>query len=560
MLPVQRDLSRLADTPVDLLVVGAGIYGAAIARDAAERGLSVALVDRGDFGAATSFNSLKTLHGGLRSLQRGSLAEMRTFIRERRAFFRIAPHLVQPLPFLIPTVRSLTRSRPAMRVALGLNDLVAHDRNEGVDPALHLGRGRVVDEAEVRRLIPGLAPGSVTGGATWVDGQMYNADRVVLSFIQSAVSAGAVAANYVAATGFLREGSRVVGVTARDTIESRDLDIRARVTVNAAGAWASTLTDGALRFAVPVLARMSKAINLVTARPAPPCAIGNVVNGRFLFCVPWRGIAMFGTLHTVHDGGPDDVRVTRAEVQAFLDELNAAFPAARLGIEDVTLVHQGLLPMEGVRDGEVQLTKHSQIRDHASDGAPGLVTVVGVRYTTARQTATEAVDCAAAPLGRPIPTRRSDTVPLAGGDIGDLRAFLAAARASHPLLSPASLERLARSYGTAYPRVLALIDGDPSLAAPLSDTCPVTGAEIVHAVRHEMAVRLSDALLRRTEAGSAASPGRAALETAAALMAERLGWAPDRRAAEIEAVESRYRWSDHASPHEGAPDRPHEGE
>jgi glycerol-3-phosphate dehydrogenase len=539
---VQRDLASLADTRFDVLVVGAGIYGAAIAWEAAHRGLSVALVDRGDFGSGTSFNSLKTVHGGLRSLQRGNLFEMRQFIRERRALFRMAPHLVQPLRFLIPTTRAPKRSLAAMRIALAVNDLVARDRNVGVDPALHLDSGRVIGLPEAQRLFPGLSPRDATGGATWHDGQMYNADRLVLGFVHSAARAGGAAANYVEVTGLLHEGNRVAGVRARDARSGESLVIRAAVTINTAGAWAADLTNSAGLPGTPVRIRLSKAVNLVTRCAAPPCAIGNVVDGRFLFSVPWRGVAVFGTLHTTYNGAPDGLRVTAAEAEVFLRDLNRAFPAARVSLTDIALVHQGLLPMDGVRNGEVQLSKHSLVRDHRDDGVAGLVTVVGVRYTTARHTAQHAVETAASVLGRTLRPSRSAVTPLVGGNIDDLTTFLASARTASPALPPPSLERVARSYGAEYPRVLSLIDADPALSAPLGSTCPVTGAEIVYAVREEMGVRLSDVLLRRTEAGSAGHPGEDAVRHAATLMARERGWDDAQRDAEIEAVEQTYRW------------------
>ncbi len=192
-----RNLIRLSDTPFDILIVGAGIYGATIAWDAAARGLSVAIVDRGDFGGATSFNSLKTVHGGLRSLQRAAFADMREFIRERRALSRIAPHLVHPLPFVIPTYRHPMRNKPLMRVVMAVNDLIAFDRNRQPDSSKHLPPGRVVSRAECLRLNPAIAPDGVTGGVVWHDCQMYSADRLTLAFIASACRAGATAANHV---------------------------------------------------------------------------------------------------------------------------------------------------------------------------------------------------------------------------------------------------------------------------------------------------------------------------------------------------------------------------
>ena len=238
---MRRDLGSLAGTTFDVLVIGAGIYGVATAWDAALRGLKVALIDRGDIGGATSANSLKTIHGGLRSLQRGALRDMREFIRERRALMRIAPHLVRPLQFVIPTSRHPVRNAAAMRIALLLNDLIASDRNDGLLASHRLAGGSLLSRADMRRLAPDLDPATYTGGATWWDGQMLNSERLTLAFAQSAAARGACVANYVAADRLLVRDARVEGARVRDGLTGEAFDIRARITVNAAGAWASRL-------------------------------------------------------------------------------------------------------------------------------------------------------------------------------------------------------------------------------------------------------------------------------------------------------------------------------
>ena len=215
-----RDLRRLADDTFDLLVVGAGIYGALAAWDAARRGLRVALIDRGDFGGATSFNSHKTLHGGLRSLQSLSLPQMRLFIRERRAMARMVPHLLRPLPFCVPTSGHLTRSALALRAALAATDAVGADRNAGIDDeALQLPGGRIVSREECLTLNPLVDPAGVTGGAVWFDYQMRQAERVVFSAVESAVGGGAVAANHVEVVAAVRSGRQIAGVTRRRSPE-----------------------------------------------------------------------------------------------------------------------------------------------------------------------------------------------------------------------------------------------------------------------------------------------------------------------------------------------------
>lgn len=501
----------------------------------------MALIDKGDFGAATSFNSLKTVHGGLRSLQRGNLREVREFIRERRAVLRIAPHLVEPLRFLVPTYAAPMRSRLVMGPALALYDLVARDRNEGLDPARRLEASRLTTRSETLALFPGLAERPITGGASWSEGQILNSDRLLLAFVQSAARAGASVANYVGAGGFLRSGAHIVGVSARDELTGSALDIRARITVNAAGAWAAGLAQGLFRAgAPPVLGRMSRAFNLVTRLPAPACALGDQVDGRFLFRVPWRGVTVFGTLHLVHEGDPGQVPLTRNELESFLRDLNRAFPGLGASVEDVTLIHRGLLPMEDVRHGEVQLVKRSQIRDHRDDGVDGLVSVVGVRYTTARHTAQQVLDTVASMLGQTLRPSLSATTALAGGDIGDIGGLIADASRASAFVPASSLARMARAYGTGYRDVLSLVERDPALATPLGARCPVTRAEVIHGARQEMGPRLADVVLRRTEAGSAGHPGRDALGAAAALLAQEFGWDASRTASEVDAVERLY--------------------
>ncbi|MDP2055066.1 MAG: FAD-dependent oxidoreductase, partial [Acidobacteriota bacterium] len=277
-----RDLSRLADTKFDVIVVGGGFYGVTVAWDAAQRGLAVAIIDQDDFGAATSFNNLKTLHGGLRSLQSLNFRQMRLFIRERRALARILPHLVRPLPFVVPTTRTLKRNALVMRVGLAINDAIGSDRNEGLaDPGTHLPDSQILSKEETLRLNPIIDSKGVTGGAMWYDYQMVSTDRVTLSFLLSAVDAGATAANYVKANRFIREGNRVVGVRAEDSLTGNTFDLRATVVVNCAGPWAaSMLTDLPLAAQGTPPPRLSRAMNVVTRKVVGSHACGSMAGGR----------------------------------------------------------------------------------------------------------------------------------------------------------------------------------------------------------------------------------------------------------------------------------------
>ena len=535
-----RDLRGLADTRFDLLIIGAGIYGATIAWDATQRGLSVALIDRGDFGGGTSANSAKTVHGGVRALQTANVAQLRSFVRERRAMSRIAPHLVHPLPFVIPTYSGLTRNPLVMRTGFRIYDLLAHDRNDLPDRSKHLPPSRLISRDACLALNPAIAPDGVTGGIIWHDCQMHNTDRVVLSFVLSAVGAGAVAANYVEATGWLRDGERVTGVQVTDQVDAAAFDVRAAVVVNAAGPWGAALTDGlpaALSSGRPP--GLSKAMNLVTRSITGDHALGGMAGSRFLFAAPWRDVSIVGTSHDPADHTTGSVRVRASDVSTFLAQINEAFPAAGLRLEDVRLVHRGLLPATDATGR--RLLKESVVRDHRADGVPGLLSVLGVRYTTARGTAQHATDTVFAILGRTAPRCVTTERPLVGGDIPDFERFLARATTDDSGgVEADTCRRLALSYGTGYHDVLQPMVDDTALARPLSDDCPVTRGEVVHAVRHEMAVTLSDAVLRRTETGSAGHPGRIALDTAARVMGAELGWTDDQREREVRATEGTY--------------------
>ena len=542
---MQRDLRLLADTRFDVLVVGAGFYGVTTAWDAAQRGLSVAIIDKDDFGAATSFNNLKTLHGGLRSLQGFNFKQARLFVRERRALARIVPHLVRPLPFVVATTFHPLRNPLVYRIGLAMNDAVAKDRNQGLpDPGTHLPPSRIVSRDEALRLNPLISPKGVTGGAVWYDYQMQSTDRVTLSFLLSAQEAGAVAVNYVAAGRFLHEHNRVIGVIAEDRMTGSSFAIRASVVVNAAGPWAAALLSS-----LPAAAQgepppqLSRAMNVVTRKIVNDHACGGHAHGRYLFMVPWRNVSVVGTSHDAYEGSADQLKVTRWDLEAFLKDAREAFPHAALSSDEVRLVHRGLLPTASSNATHVRLVKESRVVNHEQHGLRGLVSMFGVRYTTARQTACEAVDAVFHALGHtsPPPCRTAET-PLHGGSMVHMDNFLTAVlkRDVDGITSP-TLRRIASTYGTGYDAVLQIARDTPALARPLGKNCEVIGAEILYAARHEMAFKLADAVIRRTEAGAAGHPGRDALETAAAIMAPALGWDPARTRNEIDDVENFYR-------------------
>ena len=403
-----RELTRLTATTHDVLVIGGGIYGLAIAYEAASRGLKTALIDVGDIGSGSSFNHQKTVHGGLRSLQSGSLRLARQSILERRALARIAPWLLRSLPFIVGTYRSMTRNRLALRAAFKIERWLSRDANQGVEPELHLPPPRLLSKAAAVRFFPGIRQEHLTGAAQWYDYQMVEADRLTLAFAAAADRSGADVCNYVEAVAAIRSGANVTGMTARDVLTGDEIAINARVVVNAAGAHAGTIMKG---FGVGRTVPLLKAMNLVTSKPASDIAlVGASPSGRMLTLVPWRGRALVGTSQSTALVQPGDTAVSIADVEAFVADVNHTFPALRLAPSDVTLVHRGIVPAAEGRNGAPDLRPAPAIHDHSSEGAPGAFTVIGVKYTTARR----ARRCCPAP-GLPI-TKRSRSKPIAGSD------------------------------------------------------------------------------------------------------------------------------------------------
>jgi glycerol-3-phosphate dehydrogenase len=552
---MQRTLTALASTDFDLLVIGGGIYGACVAWDATSRGLSVALMDKADFGAATSSNSLKMIHGGLRYLQHADFRRMRESIVERRTLMQIAPHLVHPLPVLLPTYGHGLQGPEVFAAALFINDLVSFDRNRWCAPQKRIPRGRVISKRSCLRQLPELDPQGLTGGALFYDAQVHHSERLILAFLQSAAQAGAVLANYVEATGFQLDGNRVRGVHARDVLGGDRFDVRARTVVNACGPWVPHVQHLLNRTLSAPPLRYAKAMNIVTRSLFDHYAVGIpsrvgyrdvdavVKKGhRLLFVAPWRGRSIIGTMQAACREAAGDVRITEQDIQGFLDEVNASYPPARLQRDDVAFVHGGHLPLTHIdaRTGDVQLAKHERIEDHRQDGIHGLMSVTGVKYTTARRVAERVVDGVVAMQGQAPVRSRSATTPLYGGRIEQFDAFVQTETATRPYhLGEQAMYRLIMNYGTTYPDVLKYLDTCPVTAPLPPSEDAVMRAQVRYAVREEMAQRLSDVIFRRTELGTAGIPGDDVLRVCADVMQAELGWSATRVEQECQLVHER---------------------
>ena len=553
---MKRTVENLAERSYDLIVIGGGIYGSCVAWDAALRGLSVALVEQGDFGHATSANSQKIVHGGFRYLQHADIRRMRESIRERKILMRVAPHLVHPLPCVLPTVRTGLYRRTSMRLALACYDLVAWDRNVGIeDPQKQIPRGRIVSRDECLRLAPGMSDPEITGGAVWHDGQIYNSERLTLAFLRAAADQGACLANYVKVIGFLQEGRHILGVRAQDALTGQVMEVRGRMVVNTAGPWVSRVLGLAHQSQPTAHKPLSKTVNLITTRvlthghavsvalPRRQGLRGQDTGDRRLYLTPWRGRTIIGSAHIVFRDDPDACQVTAEDIEGLLADVNTAYPGAALTREEISFVHLGLIPFED-RDGSgnpAQLSRCYQIRDHQDDGLEGLISVEGVKYTTARDVAQKVVDRVMRQLGfRPVPSRSAAT-PVAGGHIASFERYLAAVLRERPHgLDEDIVRQLVYAYGSDYAQVLKVAANQADWLQRVSSASPVIKAQVAYAVREELAQTLQDVVLRRTELGTLGSPGREALEVCADVMAQEMGWSRQRIERELEETEQAF--------------------
>lgn len=540
---MKRDLQALADRTFDVLVAGCGVYGAFVAREAALRGLSVAVIDAGDFCGATSANSLKIIHGGLRYLQQFDIIRVRESVVERRNMMRLAPHLVHPLPCIMPTTGWGLRSKLVMRMGMLVNDMLSFDRNRTGDPEKFIPNGSVLSMEECLRILPGLAGRGVTGAAAWHDALAHNTERLVLGAVMAACGAGAVAANYVRLVGFSRKGGNITGIVAEDVFTGSRFPVSAKLVINATGPWTPEILSLADEHAPSPIRQLVLAMNFVLNRQVIQSYAAGLTSPRtpdrkmrLLFFEPWRGRTIAGTYYRLHTGPAGDMKVSEEDIATFLDDLNRAYPPARLERKDIAVIHAGLQPAAS-SSGEPEPAGHYRIVDHSTaDGIEGLLTVVGVKYTTARDVAAKAVDVALSKLGRPPRGSQSGSADrrLPGGEFPDFNGLLGQMlHSAGTMLGEEHVRRLVMNYGTECRALVDVCKSDSSLGRLPCDCPDIIGAEVVHAVRSEMAQTLSDIVFRRTDLGSAGTPDEATLRACADLAAREAGWDAKRKETEV---------------------------
>ena len=536
--------SEITDPQFDVIVIGAGINGAGIARDAAMRGLKVLLLDKGDIGGGTSSWSTRLIHGGLRYLEHGEFGLVRESLRERARLMKIAPHLVRPLEILVPIYKDARRGFWTVRAGMIAYDLLSFAKT--------LERHRMLSTAETLRQLPGLNPEGLLGAAVYFDAQVEFAERLVLENALSAAAQGATILTYARVHRINVEGGKIRGVKFTHEHQGSGKTVRegsdgpteeghfatASVVINAAGPWIDQLLEESVGDSPPLIGG-TKGSHLIVApfAGAPDTAIyvEAETDHRPFFIIPWNGNYLIGTTDIRYDGDLDHVEIETEEIQYLLRETNRVIPIANLTREDILYTYSGVrpLPFTGNKD-EQSITRRHFIREHPY--VDNLFSIVGGKLTTYRSLAAQTVDLVLRKLRRSFPQCTTDREPLPGADTPDFERFCKDFN-QRSSLPKTTTERLLRIYGTRASAVMQLLAQDPSLDEVIDPESGAIAAEIVFAFKYELAQTLSDCLLRRTMVGLNSTCGLDAVEAAARIAQKHLGWPEGRPAQEI----ARYR-------------------
>ncbi len=549
-------IATIESTHYDLVVIGGGIFGACALWEATLRGLSVLLVEAEDFASGSSANSYKIVHGGLRYMQHLDLPRIWSSSRERSAFLRIAPHLVTPLPILIPTYGWGMLGKPILGAGMLLYDILTLGRNRSIpDIERHIPLTRFMNRQETLEKFPNIPSEGLTGACIFSDGRFYNPTRLIWCFIKSAMSRQAHAINYMRASQLILQESQVVGLEVEDVLTGQSSNISCKSVLNTAGPWAERLLANfnasnhqseatysrdacfVINRKLPAeytlaLQGKNKDPDALLARPA-----------RHLFMSPWRNHTLIGVWHKVTDVNPSEASVNRSEIEQWLEEINSAHPQLEIRMDEVSMWNAGLVPFGENENGAENLSygKRSLIVDHErTENIKGLTTLIGVRFTMGRGEAEKALDLVEIKLGRKANRPGSDYIPVCGGEFNVFEHLVNdIAEQFSPIMEVDTIRSLAHNYGSDYKVIAELINKDAGLAKAFDNTT-VTQAEVIHCCRNEMVEGFADLVFRRTDAATAGDPGEQTLREMLDVAAAELDWPEARKRQELEKVMQRF--------------------
>ncbi|MEI1278545.1 glycerol-3-phosphate dehydrogenase/oxidase [Leptospira venezuelensis] len=518
------------ETRFDVLIIGGGITGSALAYEVASRGLSVALVEKEDFGGATSSATGKLIHGGLRYLKRFDLSLVREALKERRILSNIAPNLVYPYPMILPNPGLLER------IGLFVYDLLSFDRNRTWDKSKKIPAHRLLSKEEIRSR--GLAMDSAI---YFYDCIMPSPERLTLAFLKSAVQEGAFVSNYSKAEELIFDGDRVIGALIKDTIHNKNIKLNASVVVNASGPWSQDFLNGTKKIKVPIPKTRSEGIYLITKKYFDTMVLHVGKKGHFSFA-PWRGKNMIGPTEKSYYGTVEEWKLSPESILEFLEYINSSgLLTEKLELKDIEFAYGGLRPLAetgGEEGGTYSASRKSELQDHSKERIEGLISAGGGKYTTSRHFAEKIFKLIQKKISKKVKPSASAKKFLKGCEISNVESYLENAKSSHSNFSKNTIEYLVRHYGTEYESVLELANTSKQLSEVLDEDGELA-AQVLYAIRFEMAMTLKDIFLRRTGLGTIGLPKDDVLSKVLEIASKEWNWSSERKSEEMLKLKSR---------------------
>ncbi|GGL05936.1 glycerol-3-phosphate dehydrogenase [Salinibacterium xinjiangense] len=524
--------------PYDLVVVGAGINGLGIARDAAARGLRTIVIDQEDICSGVSAWSGRLIHGGLRYLEHKDFALVRESLKERERLFKLAPHLVKPVPLLMPFYAR--NKRPSWLIRLGMiaYDVLSWDKKQP--------NHTILTKRAVLSRFTGMEPAGLSGSAVFIDGQVEYAERLCVELAVAAQADGADVVTHSRVDGLLRNGSRVTGVQYTDSITGERHSVHGRVVMNAAGPWIDRLLTDVGGVEAPRFIGGSKGSHIIVAPfPGAPHDVvyyESQADGRLVLVIPWMDRYLIGCTDNLYDEEPDSARAEQSEIDYLLHEVNTLVPGAKLTTGDVLYTYSGVRPLPyapGVP--EWKIPRSHIIHDHADEGVEGLFTVIGGKLTTFRQLSEDAVDLTLRSLGLKKTKTITLTSPLPGARVANYEAF-SKAFISTGGVPPLSAKRLLALYGVRAADIAALANDDAGLLEVVDEKSGALAAEVVFAIDKEFARTLTDVMARRLLLAFEPGHGIEGARRIATIMGAINGWNEARIQNELDGY---VEWLDH---------------
>ncbi|MEM9161795.1 MAG: glycerol-3-phosphate dehydrogenase [Cyanobacteria bacterium P01_F01_bin.4] len=529
-----RDFAAIEAATYDLIVIGGGINGAAVARDGALRGLKTVLVEKGDFASGTTSWSSRLVHGGLRYLEYFEFNLVRESLREREILLRTAPHLVKPIPMTIPIYGSGSRSYWEIQAGMLLYDVLSYDKS--------LPNHRMLPAAKLQQLFRAVNPEGCKGGAQYFDAQVEYAERLCLEIVLSAQAAGAEMLNYVTVTQLHQQGKRIVSLTCEDGLTGETFTVKGHdktVVINTAGPWVDEVCRRAQAGDMPAEIAKTRKIGgtkgshiIVDRFPGAPDSafyVEALTDGRPFFILPWLGMCLIGTTDLRFDGDLDRVKADNDEVDYLVQETNRVIPSAQLTRQSVKFTYSGVRPLPYAAGKKTSsITRSHVLYDHTKEGVDNLISLVGGKLTTHRQVGEEMVDAAFLKQQRqaqPSPTREA---PLPGAMKPTDERVLTAIATYSGTVSRDLMDHLFTLYGARAVEVMQLIQATPALGEPIVPDLPDVKAQVVYAVRSELAQTILDICRRRTAVSMQGDYGRAAARVVADTLRDYCGWTAER--------------------------------